>query len=121
MPIEMLYDMLDEGEPIDVVADVRFLSSAEGGKANAVRGMYRPNHNFGTPDNRITYIGQIEFAAGDEVHPGDHLRVRIRFLSGSGLRELLSVGREWRIQEGHHLVALASVVEVLAKSDGPHQ
>ena len=35
-------------------------------------------------------------------------------LSGPGLRELLTVGREWGIQEGAKLVARAKVVERLA-------
>jgi len=116
--ITSLNDMLDDGTPIDVMAEVRFLSTSEGGKTGAVRGIYRPNHNFGLPENRITYIGQIEFAPGDEVAPGEDRRVRIRFLGGGGLRELLSVGREWRIQEGSHLVAHGRVVELLS---GPRQ
>ena len=106
-------DLLDDGPPIDVIADVRFLSTEEGGKTCSVRAKYRPNHNFGWPDDRVFYIGQIEFAAGDEVSPGESRRVSIRFLSGAGLKELLVPGREWRIQEGIKLVALARVVEVL--------
>lgn len=109
-------DRLDDGPPIDVVADVRFLSSAEGGKTCPVRAKYRPNHNFGSPDDHVFYIGQIEFHPGDEVAPGESRRVSIRFLSGAGLKELLVPGREWRIQEGTKLVAFARALEV---SGGP--
>jgi hypothetical protein len=114
LTITLLKDMLDDGAPIDVLAEVRFLTALEGGKSSPVRGRYRPNHNFGMPADRLTYIGQIEFAPGDEVAPGECRRVHIRFLSGGGLRELLSVGREWRIQEGSHLVAYGTVVELLS-------
>ena len=113
----LLYDMLDDGEPIDVLAEVSFLTTSEGGKSGPVRGRYRPNHNFGAADGRITYIGQIEFDPDDEVVPGESRTVRIRFLSGSGLDALLSVGREWRIQEGPKLVARAKLIERLSRVD----
>ena len=112
MSVTWFTDLIDDGPPIDVVADVRFLSTDEGGKTCSVRAKYRPNHNFGSPDDRAFYIGQIEFALGDEIAPGESRRVSIRFLNGAGLKELLVPGREWRIQEGTKLVALARVVEV---------
>lgn len=105
-------DLLDDDPPIDVVADVRFLSSADGGKTCPARAQYRPNHNFGSPDDRAFYIGQIELLPGDEIALGESRRVSIHFLSGAGLKELLTPGREWRIQEGTKLVAFARVLEV---------
>ena len=85
---------LNDGSPIDVVTDVRFLSSTEGGKTCPIHASYRPNHNFGSPDDRAFYIGQIDFLPGDEVAPGESRRVSIRFLSGAGLKELLVPWRE---------------------------
>lgn len=120
MLITLLEDLLDDGVPIDVIADVSFLSTSEGGRTRAVRAGYRPNHNFGAASDSVTYIGQIEFAPGDEVEPGEARRVHIRFLSGPGLDELLAVGREWRIQEGAKLVARAKVVKRLPDT-GPSQ
>lgn len=111
--VTLLHDMLDDGEPMDVLAEVSFLRTSEGGRTSLVRGLYRPNHNFGSADDRQTYVGQIEFAPGDEVAPGESRQVAIRFLSGPGLAALLSVGREWRIQEGNRLVARARLIERL--------
>jgi len=54
---------------------------------------------------------------GDEVAPGEQRRVHIRFLSGGGLRELLWVGREWRIREGLRPVAYGRILELLSS---PH-
>jgi elongation factor Tu len=110
-------DRVDDGHPIEVIADVRFLSVDEGGRTRPVRTGYRPNHNFGPADGRDFYIGQIEIAAGDEITPDESRRVSIRFISGPGLSELLVPGREWRIQEALKLVALARVVEVVAPPD----
>ncbi len=113
MKVGCFTDLLDGGPPVDIIADVHFLATPEGGKTLPVRAKYRPNHNFGSPENNVFYIGQIEIPLGEEIAPGNSRRVSIRFLSGSGLRELLSIGREWRIQEGSRLVALGRVVEVL--------
>lgn len=110
MPPAFLHDLLDDGDPIAVLAEVSFVPASEGGKSHPIRGRYRPNHNFGSAENRLTYVGQLEFAPDVVVWPGDTRRVTIRFLSGSGLDALLSVGREWRIQEGPRLVARARVV-----------
>jgi hypothetical protein len=105
-------DIFDDGPPIEVLAEVRFLSTAEGGKTCSVRAKYRPNHNFGSSDDRVFYIGQVEIAPGDEIAPGESRTLPIRFMSGAGLSDLLVPGREWRIQEGDKLVAFGRVVRV---------
>src|SRR5688572_2427782 len=96
---QLFGDLFDDGPPIEIVADVRFLSTDEGGKSCSVRPTYRPNHNFGEPDNRTFYIGQLQIPTGEEIAPGQSRRLPIRFLSGAGLKDLLTPGREWRIQE----------------------
>jgi len=106
-------DLVDDGAAIEVIADVRLLPTGEGGKSRPISSTYRPNHNFGAPEDRHFYIGQLEIASGDEIVPGETRRVPIRFLSGPGLRQMLTLGREWRIQEGDRLVAVARVVEVI--------
>ncbi len=118
MEVTILTDLVDDGELIDVWAEVSFLTALEGGRSGPIRGTYRPNHNFGSAGHRQTYIGQLAFAPGDDVAPGECRKVLIRFLSGPGLDLLLTPGREWRIQEGSRLVARARVVERLAKRTG---
>jgi len=105
-------DLVDSGSPIKVLARVSVLSSESGGRSRPFIHPYRPNHNFGKPDSREFYIGQIELPEGEEVFPGETRELVVKFLSGRGLRELLHVGREWRIQEGAKLVAIARVLEV---------
>ena len=109
--VMIVTDMVDDGEPIDVVAEVSFLTASEGGRSGPIRGRYRPNHNFGSAEDQLTYIGQLEFAPGDDVAPGESRKVLIRFVSGPGLDSLLTAGREWRIQEGSTLVARGRVIE----------
>lgn len=50
---------MDE-EGIAVRADIRLLPTSEGGRTSAIRGSYRPNHNFFGADDREMTIGFIE-------------------------------------------------------------
>jgi len=106
-------DLMEPGPAIRVLADLTFLSFRDGGEGVVIRAPYRPNHNFGDPDNREFYIGQVELPVGDLVEPGASREVVITFLNGPGLRELLKVGCSWRIQAGTKLVASARVVALL--------
>jgi hypothetical protein len=62
MSAEIFYDNLDStgGEPIRVLARVSVLRTEDGGRKGPFTKSYRPNHNFGPPDNRFFFIGQIE-------------------------------------------------------------
>ena len=98
-------------EILRVRASIRVLTAEEGGRTMPVFSGYRPDHNFGGPENRLMYMGVIEFD-GEPNEPGKTKEVEIRFLSGLGLRELLCRGRKQRIQEGNILVAQGEIIEV---------
>lgn len=98
---------------VTVTAEVRLLPTSESGRTAPIRGIYRPNHNFFSPDDREMAIGQIEIPAGHELNPGEAMEVRITFLGYSGLQRLIYPGREWRIQEGARLVGIGRIIEVL--------
>jgi elongation factor Tu len=74
--------------------------------------VYRPNHNFGGPDDRQFYIGQVQVPEGEVVQLGETRNLGGWFLNGPGLSELLQVGCQWRVQEGKKLVANAEILEV---------
>ncbi|WP_439815946.1 hypothetical protein [Zavarzinia sp. CC-PAN008] len=101
------------GDPdiVRVLAAVRLLSTAEGGKARFVRGSYRPNHNFFGPDNSMMTIGVMDIAT--EWYPGECREVVVTFLNWPGLAGQIVAGREWRIQEGPKLVGIGTVLRVL--------
>jgi translation elongation factor EF-Tu-like GTPase len=101
------------GGGIRVRARVTLLSTAEGGKARAVKGSYRPNHNFFGPEDREMTIGCIELPDGKELLPGESLEVPITFWKWPGLKGQIYPGRQWRIQEGPRLVGWGTVIEVL--------
>jgi hypothetical protein len=102
----------DKGPAVVVRATLSVLGSGEGGRLIESRYSWRPNHNFGPPDGRSFYIGQIEFGS-EAINPGETREVLVRFLDGPGLKENLQSGRTWRIQEGPKLIAMAKVVELV--------
>jgi len=106
-------DVIDD-ELIIIKANIKFLKKEEGGRTEPIPGnfSYRPNHNFGDSNNRLFYIGQINFDKNDLIKPGDIRIVEIIFFNVRGLNDLLHVGLSWRIQEGPVLVATGEVLEI---------
>jgi translation elongation factor EF-Tu-like GTPase len=96
-----------------VLSRVHFLSSDEGGRVGPVTTKYRPNHNFGSEDNRVFYIGELQIQDGSRIQPGESTEVAVVFLNVGDIKNLLTVGRRWRIQEGSKLVAVAEVLSII--------
>ncbi len=106
--------MHDDGKPTpDIKAAISFLSTEEGGRKGWAKSGYKPNHNFGLPDGREFYVGEIYFDSEKIVYPGETCEATVRFIPGPGLREKLKPGQTWRIQEGGKLVAMGKVLEVI--------
>lgn len=101
---------------IRVRAHFRLLPTAESGRTVPVSGSYRPNHNFGAADNREMDVAFIEFADGEALQPGEATERDLTFWDRPGLNEVLTPGREWRIQEGPRLVGFGTVLEILGES-----
>jgi translation elongation factor EF-Tu-like GTPase len=103
---------IEEGKPIVVRVTIALVAEDQGGRHGPFTKGFRPNHNFGGPDDRFFFIGQIEVEDGVWVYPGETRDLKVTFLNARGLLELLVPGRIWRIQEGPRLIALGTVIEV---------
>jgi elongation factor Tu len=112
MSIDIFTDNLDivSGDPIRVRATISLVPEEKGGRHGPFTKGYRPNHNFSGPENSAFYIGEVVVGEDEWVYPGETREVSVRFLNARGLREMLVPGRSWRIQEGHRLVAEATVL-----------
>lgn len=98
---------------VHVIAEVRLLSTEEGGKTAPIRGSYRPNHNFfDAPDREMT-AGFIDLPKGVTIGPGETAIAPISLWWWPGLVGEIYVGREWRIQEGLRLVGYGRVIALL--------
>lgn len=99
---------------IRIKARIFLLPTADSGKTVPIRGSYRPNHNFGTAENREMDIGFLEFGQGEVLRPGESTELEMTLWPRPGLEDVVQPGREWRIQEGHQLVGVGKVLEVLS-------
>jgi len=62
------------------------------------------------------FMGIIELPEGQQVAPGDTIEADITFWVSPAVRPEISVGRQWRIQEGAKLVAAGTILEVFDPS-----
>jgi len=104
-------DIVDE-KPIRVLAKIALTPQNEGGRHGPFTKGFRPNHNFKGPENTFFFIGQIEVSENEWVYPGETRELFVTFLNARGLRELLTPGRVWRIQEGSKFIATGTVIAV---------
>ena len=113
-----MYDELRtvSDSPVLVEAELRLFSKGDGGRHTPITKNYRPNHNFFWPENGRFFIGQVELEDDEWVHPGEKRLVNITFLDAVGLRELLTLGRIWKIQEGSIVVGEAEIKYVVANT-----
>lgn len=112
---ERFQDLVSErARYFKVRAKVRFLTAEEGGLRQSFSTEYafRPNHNFGDAANRSFYMGQFDFLGRELVPLGEELEVKILFVDGRGLEEMLVLGRAWRIQQGSHLIGTGEILSV---------
>jgi hypothetical protein len=96
-------------EVIIVEATISLLSQ----EAIGIKTGYRPNHNFGDPENRDMFIGQIEFTNKECLYPGESHDVLVIFLGAPGLAEKMVVGNQWRIQEGLLLIGTGKIKRII--------
>jgi len=110
-----MYDILEcvSDDPCLVEAEITLYKPEDGGRSTPFTQNYRPNHNFDYPKNERMFIGQVELNEGEWMHPGETKILNITFFDAKGLRELLTVGRKWHIQEGSHVVGEAIVKYVV--------
>ncbi len=58
-------------------------------------------------------MGFIELPEGQQVAPGDAIQTEMTLWIYPTVKPEISVGRQWRIQEGARLVAVGTILEIL--------
>ena len=92
-----------------VLARIKLLSTAEGGRAQPLIGSFRPNHSF-EPNTFV--IGQVELEGDNSLFPGQSADLVVEFLS-DGVPKL-TPGLEWRIFDGpRQLIGSAAVLRLI--------
>jgi translation elongation factor EF-Tu-like GTPase len=114
--IHTFYDNLEvvDNTPIIVRAELELFSSENGGRKQPFKSGFSPNHNFGDSKNNYFYIGRIYTDNDVFIHPGSKCNVNISFLNVRGLKEKLVIGNAWSIQEGHKIIGICKVIEIIS-------
>lgn len=99
------------GRAPDIEADIRFLSTDDGGRAHPVRSGYRPSHDFGV--DGMLNDAYHEYVDVDSVAPGSTARAKLWLLAPEYQAGRLAPGFKFTVQEGAHVVAHGVVVRVL--------
>ena len=95
----------------DFEAQIRFLSSADGGRSGPCRTGYFPNHDFGIPG--ILNDARHTFPDVEEVQPGDTVKSQLTLVDPAQQRGRLYKGFTFTVQEGRRIVGHGRITKVL--------
>ena len=98
------------GEP-DFIAEVRFKTTAEGGRENPVFTGYRPQIKFSF--TKWTTSGEHSFLNVEKVNPGETAIASIKLLSPHFFEKSLNEGMEFEILEGTKSCATGKLIKIL--------
>jgi translation elongation factor EF-Tu-like GTPase len=95
-----------------IEAEVRFLTTAEGGRMGGIATGYPPNHDMGHPDHRLN-SGRHDYPGREWVNLGETVIANITFVVPHCQHGHLHEGLEFKIQEGSKIVGHGVVRTVL--------
>ena len=103
----MIREMFD-----DLVAEIYFLSSEEGGRRSGVASGYRPQHDFQHPKGWHNDASH-HYPDRNSVEPGETVKAIISLLVPERNSGRLYVGMPFTIYEGARLVGRGTIKEIL--------
>ena len=103
-------DSVQKGLP-DFTADLKYLTTEEGGRKGYAASGYRPHFQL-TGKKELTSAEQI-FVNKDKVFPGESVSAEIRILWIEAFEGLLYKGLEFKLGEGKRIVAKGVIKEVI--------
>ena len=95
--------------PPDIEAEIRFLTSEEGGRHTPVWSGYRPQFYYDGHD----WDAHQEYPDVEWVHPGETARTLLWFLSPDAHLDRVQVGMEFEVREGARAVGRGRVTKIL--------
>lgn len=95
--------------PPDIEAEIRFLTTEEGGRRTPARSGYRPQFYYDGQD----WAAHQEYPDVEWVHPGETARTLLRFLSPDAHLGRIHVGMEFEVREGAQLVGRGRITKIL--------
>jgi len=103
--------------PPDIEAEIRFVTTEEGGRRTPAKSGYRPHHDFGV--DGIQFDAVHTFVDRERVFPGETVTAMLSFM-GTGYQDYLAgrlhEGFEFTVQEGARIVGRGRITKVLNKA-----
>ena len=93
----------------DVEAEIRFLSTNEGGRSEPVRSGYRPQIYYGGHD----WVVVQEYPDTEWVFPGETVFARLWFLSPDEHDGNVVEGMSFEVREGRRIVAVGQITKIV--------
>lgn len=96
---------------IDFIADLKYLTTEEGGRKTPVFSGYRPQVKFDFDEMQTS--GQQTFLNKDTVYPGDTVEATIRIISVEHFANTLTEGMKFEFKEGSRIIGTGIITEIL--------
>lgn len=96
---------------IDFIADLKYLTTEEGGRQTPAFSGYRPQLKFYFDEMQTS--GQQTFLNKDTVYPGDTVEAAIRIISVEHFENTLTEGMTFEFREGSRVIGTGKITDIL--------
>lgn len=98
-------------QSIDFIADLKYLTTEEGGRQAPAFSGYRPQIKFDFDEMQTS--GQQTFLNKDTVYPGDIVEAAIRIISVEHFENTLTKGMAFEFREGSKIIGTGKIIGIL--------
>ena len=98
-------------QSIDFIADLKYLTTEEGGRQTPAFSGYRPQVKFDFDEMQTS--GQQTFLDKDIVYPGDTVEAAIRIISVEHFEKTLTEGMIFEFREGSTTIGMGKIIDIL--------
>ena len=96
---------------IDFIAELKYLTTEEGGRQTPAFSGYRSQVKFDFDEMQTS--GQQTFLNKDTVYPGDAVQAAIRIVAVEHFAHTLTVGMTFEFREGSRLIGTGKITDIL--------
>ncbi|NHA05719.1 elongation factor Tu [Mucilaginibacter sp. HC2] len=97
----------------DFIAELKYLTTEEGGRATPARSGYRPQLKFGFAEMQTS--GRQIFIGRDMVYPGEKVIAEITIIAVPFFAGKLYSGLQFEFREGARIIGTGTITNILNK------
>nr|WP_262922137.1 hypothetical protein [Aquimarina acroporae] len=96
-----------EFNKVDFIAELRYLTTEEGGRKTPTKSGYRPQVKFDFDEMQTS--GQLTFINKELVNPDENVKAKIKILSPDHFANTLAEGMEFEFREGATIIGKGKI------------